>query len=105
MTRAIGRAAQGIETRHARDCASRSGERCSCTATYQAAVWSPRDGKRIRRTSPTLAAARAWRADSIGAVRRGSMKAPLPTTLRQAAEAWLAGAREGSIRSRSGDLF
>jgi integrase len=99
------RAHQGIETRHARDCGSRRAEACSCRPTYQAAVWSPRDGKRIRKTFGTLAAARAWRADAQAAVRRGMLKAPTSTTLREAAEAWLAGARDGSIRNRSGDTF
>jgi hypothetical protein len=34
-------------------------------------VWSNRDHKRIRKTFPTLAAAKAWRQDASGAVRRG----------------------------------
>lgn len=33
------------------------------------------------------------------------MRAPTQVTLREAAEAWLAGAREGSIRNRSGDRY
>jgi integrase len=33
------------------------------------------------------------------------MRAPTGTTLREAWEAWLAGARDGSIRTRSGDRF
>ena len=33
------------------------------------------------------------------------MRAPTSTTLRQSADAWLAGARDGSIRTRSGDAY
>jgi integrase len=95
----------GIEVRHARACPSRSGGRCACKPTYQAHVWSARDGKRIRKTFPTPTAARAWRQDASVALRRGTMRAPSPLTLRQAAEAWLEGARSGAIRNRSGDPY
>ena len=33
------------------------------------------------------------------------MRAPTATTLREAWDAWLAGARDGSIRNRSGDTY
>ena len=38
-------------------------------------------------------------------LRAGTMRAPTSQTLREAAGAWLDGAREGSIRTRSGDLY
>jgi len=38
-------------------------------------------------------------------VRKRTLKATSPTTVRQAWQAWLAGAREGSIRTRSGDVY
>jgi integrase len=68
-------------------------------------VWSNRDGKRIRKTFPTLAAAKAWRRDALVALERGTMRAPTATTVREAAEAFLAGARQGTIRNRGGDPF
>jgi integrase len=68
-------------------------------------VYSQRDGKKIRKTFPTKAAAVAWRTDASTAVRRKILRAPTPTTLKQAADAWLAGAREGLIRTRSGELY
>src|SRR5947209_18621065 len=95
----------GIAVRHRKRCAAREGGRCSCQPSYQAQVWSPRDGTPIRKTFPTLAAAKAWRADAQGAVRRGTMQTPSQTTLREAAEAWLEGARSGVIRNRSGDPY
>ncbi len=61
--------------------------------------------KRIRKTFPTLAEARAWRSEAQTAIRRGTLRAPNQVTLREAADAWLEGARAGSIRNRSGDRY
>jgi integrase len=68
-------------------------------------VWSAREQKRIRKTFSTLADAKAWRAEALVALRRGTMRARTAVTLRQAWDAWLAGAREGSVRNRSGDAY
>ena len=57
------------------------------------------------KTFPTMAAAKSWRSDTTRDVRRGTMKAPTSITLRQAWDAWLTGARNGTIRTRSGDTF
>src|SRR4051794_33579974 len=95
----------GIRPRHSRSCPSREGKSCACKPTYEASVWSAREGKKIRKTFPTLSAARGWRADAQVGLRKGTLRAPTSTTLRQAADAWLAGAREGSIRTRSGDPY
>jgi integrase len=99
------RSPQGIRVRHSRSCKSTSGDRCNCRPSYEASVYSARDDRKIRRTFPTLAAARAWRSDASSALRKGTMRAPSATTVREAAEAWLAGARDGSTRTRSGDQF
>jgi integrase len=95
----------GIRVRHSRKCASNRGRGCNCNPTYEAAVSSRRDRKKIRRTFPTRQAAQAWRHDAQVAVRKGAMRAPTPITLKQAADAWLAGARDGSICNRSGDRY
>jgi integrase len=68
-------------------------------------VWSKRDGKKIRRSFPTEAAAKTWRQDSVVAVRKRTLKAPSSTTVREAWDAWLAGAEDGAIRARSGDRY
>ncbi|HYY23486.1 MAG TPA: hypothetical protein VE780_16560, partial [Thermoleophilaceae bacterium] len=68
-------------------------------------MWSARGRKPIRRTFPTLAEARAWRAESQVALRRAQMRAPSRITLSEAAEQWLAGARAGVIRTRSGERY
>jgi integrase len=97
----------GIRVRHSRSCpaATASDSRCKCSPSYEAFVFSVRDGKKLRKTFPSLAAAKAWRHDASTSVRKGTMRAPAQTTLREAWEAWLVGARDGTIRTRSGDRY
>jgi integrase len=97
----------GIEVRHARSCPAATDKeaRCRCTPSYRASVWSKRDGKRIRETFPTLAAARAWRQDAGGAVRRGEKRAADGTTINEAWETLQAEMESGVARTRSGDVY
>lgn len=95
-----------IEVRHQKRCRiSNGGQRCNCEPSFRAAVWSPRDRKRIRKTFPTMAAAKRWRADAEAAVGRGSLRVTRKTTLRDAAGDWLAAVKAGVARNRSGDPF
>ena len=66
--------AEGVVLRHQRRCPAQAGDRrlCSCTPTFQAQAWSPRDRKTIRKSFPTLPEARAWRQEAQVALRRGS---------------------------------
>jgi len=95
----------GIVVKHRAGCASARGRRCNCRRVYQAAVWSARDRKRIRKHFSSLLEAKTWRADSYHKLRRGELRAPSTITLAEAAERWLAAARAGSIRTRSGDVY
>jgi len=97
----------GVRVRHSRSCPAASSREvnCRCSPSYEAWAFSVRDGKKVRKTFPTLAAAKGWRADATSAIRKGAMRAPSSTTLREAADAWLEGAREGTIRTRSGDRY
>jgi integrase len=95
----------GIEVRHAKACASREGRRCNCRPTYQASAWSARDDKRIRKTLPTLAMARAWRAEAQAAIHRGKLRAPTAVTLAERGEDLIASMRSGKVRTKSGDLY
>jgi integrase len=96
---------QGIRPRHSRSCPAKTGGGCTCKPSYEAFVYSPRDRTKIRRTFHTMAAARAWRSDASTAVRKGQLRTPTTTTVREAWEAWLAGARDGTVRTRSGDVY
>jgi integrase len=98
-------ATTGIRVRHSRSCLDPTAERCGCDRRYQAWVWSRRDQKKINRTFPTLAEARAWRADAQTAVRKRTMRSPTKITLREATDAWIAGAKDGSIRDRAGGIY
>src|SRR5664280_2743847 len=91
----------GVRQRHGRACSGAG--RCKCP--WQAEVYSPRDGRKIRKAFPTKDAAAAWRPEASVGVRRKVLRAPTPTTLNEAAEAWLTDARNGIIRNRSGDEY
>lgn len=97
--------AEGIRKLHSVGCAARGGGRCDCRAGYEASVFSMRDRKKIGKTFGTLAAAKAWRADSLTGLRRGSVRAPQPTTIRAAADDLLQGMRSGAVRTRSGEIY
>jgi integrase len=95
-------AVTGIVKRHSRKCASHEGRRCNCSPTWEAWVWSPRDRKKIRRSFPSEAAAKAWRADAGGDVRRGKLRAPNGVTLSEAADKLLKGMKAGTVLNRTG---
>jgi len=46
-----------------------------------------------------------WRADKLAAANKGKLRAPTSMTVRQAAEAFMAGARDGSIPTASGARY
>jgi integrase len=95
----------GIVVKHRAGCASGRGLRCNCRRVYQAAVWSARDGRRIRKHFDSLQDAQSWRAESYGKLRRRELRAPSAMTFGEAATLWLLGVRAGSIRTRSGDEY
>ena len=99
------RGAEGVVLRHAKRCATREGATCSCSPGFQAQVWSPKDAKTIRKTFRSLTDARAWRAEAQSGLRRGVIRAPTRTTLNDEAERWLALAKAGTVRTRSGEPY
>src|SRR5215207_194941 len=72
---------------------------------YRAEVFDRRTNKRIYRTLPTLAAARAWRKDVQVSVKRGEVAAVSSTTVADAWEQWLEGAQQGTVRARGGAAY
>jgi integrase len=95
----------GIAVKHRAACASRRGARCNCRRIYQAAVWSARDGRRMRKHFASLSDAKAWREECYRKLRRHELRAPSAITFGEVAELWLQGARVGSVRTRSGDVY
>jgi hypothetical protein len=63
---------RGIYRSHARRCDWHLGQ-CSFSESYQATVWSRRDGKLIRKHSDKLTATKTWREDACSAVPSGKM--------------------------------
>jgi|tagenome__1003787_1003787.scaffolds.fasta_scaffold20948766_4 integrase len=93
----------GIRQRHGNACRTRGEGRCQCP--WEASVYSAKDGRKLRKTFPTRAAAKAWRDDAAGQIRRGQLRAPTPVTLDEAATEWLAGATAGIVRTSTGDPY
>ena len=92
----------GIEIRHEQGCPARVGKRCAARRPI-----APRRTARLSRggsTRPSATSARRRRGAQT-AVRHGALIAGAAPTLREAAAAWLAGARNGSVRNRSGDEY
>jgi integrase len=95
----------GIRKLHSKGCPGREGGRCRCGGGYEASVFSKRDNKKIRKTFAREAEAKSWRRDALAALDKGAMRAPKPTTIKQAWASWYEGAKAGVIRTRSGDHF
>ena len=95
----------GIRVRHQNRCASREAGNCNCQPSYHAWAYIARERTKVRRSFPTLAAAKAWRADAQVAIRQGTLRAPSQATLREAAHAFLQGAKDGTIRARGGARY
>jgi integrase len=97
----------GIVVRHSRTCATQADRQatCTCKPSYRAEVYDTRARKKIRKTFPNLSEAKGWRHDAASALRKGTMRAPTKTTLREAADAWFEGAEAGAIRTRSGHVY
>jgi len=65
----------GVYRSHSRTCGWREGS-CSCDEHYEAAVYSRRDGKVIRKHFGRKTEARTWREDVRSALRRGPWRRP-----------------------------
>ena len=95
----------GIRARHRNRCPARTGGNCCCQPSYEAWAYIARERRKVRRSFPSLAAARAWRTDAQVAIRQGTLRAPSQATLREAAHAFLQGAKDGTIRARGGGRY
>jgi integrase len=70
-------------------------------------VFDRRSGSKIRKTFPTLGAAKSWRSDALSQLQRGRLISTTRKTLREAADAWQAGAeaKPAVILTRSGTRY
>ena len=90
--------ATGVRQRHGRECDRKV--RCDCP--WRAEVYSKRDGCKLRKTFPTQAAAKAWRADKLAAANKGKLRAPTSMTVRRPPRrSWPAPATVRSPRRRA----
>lgn len=93
----------GIVERHSRSCASKTGGACNCVPSYMAWTWDRRTGKKVYKTFSgrgAKSAAKGWRSDAVGQVRRGTLKPPTRKTLRDAWADFTAAVERGEVLSR-----
>jgi integrase len=98
----------GIDVVHQRHCPAKpkgSAARCKCQPSYRVQVWDPRAGKLQRKTLRVKAEAISWRDDMRVAVRSGTVRRQSRTTCQGAADALLAGMRNGTVLTRSGEKY
>ena len=96
--RRVERADRGIYRVHPAAC---KGAR-DCDCPYEATVHDPRSGRRLRKRHPKLREARLWRGEMQNAIERGDTPVTAcRLTVTEAAEALLAGMRDGTVTSRS----
>jgi len=94
----------GVYRAHTRACV-KAGAVAKCDCPYLATAWSAKDGKNITKQFPGFRAACDWRSDAKGAIKGGKLKAPTRTTVQEAADALIAGMRDGSIYHRKGEPY
>jgi integrase len=68
-------------------------------------VFAAHSGTKIRKTFPSLATAKAWRAEALAGLRKGTVRAARPVKIGDAAEDLLGGMQTGRVRTRSGDVY
>lgn len=95
---------EGIEVRHQKACKTRTGGRCNCRPSYRAKVSGP-NGRLTSAWSPSLDAARNWKIDTLASIKNGQWVEPTTQTVRDAAQAFIAGAKDGSVLTRKGTTY
>jgi integrase len=98
--------APGIQVVHSAYCPSRSGAACTkgrkdgCRPSFRASVYEKRTKVKHKRTFATLAEAKAWRTHASSQLLKGRDVGHSQQTLYEAAEAWLEGAKAGTVLNR-----
>ncbi len=95
----------GIRKRHARSCPVTVTGACSCSPSFEAFVYLPAEGRKVRKTFGTLGEAKRWRAAAATALDRGKLRGPTRRTLRDEAGEWHRRAVSGEAVTRGGLPF
>src|SRR4051812_35164036 len=93
-----------MELVHQAQC-RRKGGRCRCAPSFRVRVWNPNARKMHARTFKEYPAAKAWRDDVRIAIRNGTLRPQSRQTVDEAADALLAGMRDGTLLDRSGKQY
>lgn len=102
MARPAAGKVKGVRQRHGNGC-EQPAKGCACP--WQAEVFSKRDGKKIRKLFGSRKAAEEWRRDALPAVARDELRGPSRITVREAAGAFMAGAKAGTVPTTSGARY
>jgi integrase len=97
--------AEGVEVRHARSCAVRTGKRCTCEPGYRVAAYDALSKRKVSKTFRTLAEARRWRAAAHTQAAKGVRLAGTPQALGDAAADFVYGITTGAIRTKNGERY
>lgn len=96
---------QGITVRHQKACASKNGNRCNCSVSYQATAWSNAAQRNVRRSFAKKSEAKAWRARMIAGHADRVAGAVVSPVLDVLAEQVFEDMERGALLNRSGDPF
>ena len=95
----------GINLVHQKTCPGKTTAVCNCDPSFQGQAWSRLHQRNLRRTFRTLEEARLWREETIEALADPAALAPGQAFFDLAASNWLAAAKAGTVRTRSGTPF
>src|SRR4029434_8371933 len=75
---------------------------CNCEPKWQAWVWSPNEGRKIKRQFPSLAEAKSWRAGAKRELDRGAILPPRRDgrRLTDALDEFVEAMRSGEVRPK-----
>jgi len=99
--------AEGIRKRHSTGCRTEEGGRCNCNAGWEAAIYIPREGKRLTKTFRRESEARSWRADQKRAADKGALRSTTRDgrSLAEALAQFVTGMRQGAVRPKRRERY